>query len=130
MAVFEKLPPQVRKVVKDNISQDEQIKMCLIASSSSFSSKDYVVITTKRILVMDERTMGCLGRAYVNIKENVPIDKIISIDFSSSFMDKLLRQLSMGIQIEGYKYLIKSANKKEVEKAADLISELAHLKTN
>ena len=126
MAVFEHLPMQIRRAARENISQDEQIKMCFVAGLSLFSSKDYVVITSRRVLVMDERTIGCLGRAYVNIKENVPIDQITSVDVSKTFMNRLLRQSSMGLQIEGYKYLINNGNKREIEAAAELIIDLAH----
>jgi hypothetical protein len=127
MAVFEYLPMHIRRAVQENISQDEQIKMCFVAGLSLFSSKDYVVITSRRVLVMDERTIGCLGRSYVNIKENVPIDQITSVDVSKTFMSKLLRQLNMGLQVEGYKYLINNGSKREIEAAAELITELAHL---
>lgn len=127
MAVFEYLPAQIRKAVQENISQDEQIRMCFVAGLSLFSSRDYVVITSRRVLVMDERTIGCLGRSYVNIKENVPIDRITSVDISKTFMNRLLQQSTMGLQVEGYRYLINNGNKKEVEAAAELISDLAHL---
>jgi hypothetical protein len=129
MAVFEYLPVQIRRAVQENISQDEQIKMCFVAGLSLFSSKDYVVITSRRVLVMDERTIGCLGRSYVNVKENVPIDQITSVDISKTFMNKLLRQSNMGLQVEGYKYLINNGNKREIEAAVELISHLAHLTT-
>jgi len=127
VAVFEYLPAQIRKAVQENISQDEQIRMCFVAGLSLFSSRDYVVITSRRVLVMDERTIGCLGRSYVNIKENVPIDRITSVDISKTFMNRLLQQSTMGLQVEGYRYLINNGNKKEVEAAAELISDLAHL---
>jgi|GEM_PF-839409 len=129
MAVFEYLPVQIRRAVQENISQDEQIKMCFVAGLSLFSSKDYVVITSRRVLVMDERTIGCLGRSYVNVKENVPIDQITSVDISKTFVNKLLRQSNMGLQVEGYKYLINNGNKREIEAAVELISHLAHLTT-
>jgi len=129
MAVFERLPVQIRRAAKENMSQDEQVKMCFLAGSSMFASKDYVVITSRRVLVMDERTIGCLGRSYVNVKENVSIDQINFIDISRSFVDRLLGQSSMGLQIERYKYLIKNGSKKEIEAAAELVANLAHLPT-
>ena len=129
MAVFEYLPVQIRRAVQENTSQDEQIEMCFVAGTSLFSSKDYVVITSRRVLVMDERTIGCLGRSYVNVRENIPIDQIISVDISRSFMNKLLWQSSMGLQVERYKYLINSGSKKEIEAAAELINDLADLAT-
>ena len=127
MADFNRLPAQIRKAVQDNISQDEQIKMCFLAGTSMFSSKEYVVITSRRVLVMDERTIGCLSRSYVNVKKNVLIDEINSIDVSSTLMGRLLGQSNMGLQTDGYKYLINNGNGKEIKAAAELIAELAHL---
>jgi hypothetical protein len=127
MVVFERLPERIRKTAQENISPDEQIKMCLVAGSSI--SRDYVVITSRRVLVIDERTMGTLGRTYVNVKENVPIDQIIAVDVSRTFMNKLLGQSSMGMQIERYKYLINNGSKKEIQAAAELVTNLAHLTT-
>ena len=127
MAVFSELPAQIRKAVQGNILPDEQIKMCFLAGSLLFSSKDYVVITSRRVLVMNERTIGALGKAYVNVKENVPIDEITEVDISRTFMSKMLGQASMGMQIDGYKYLIKDGSRKEIEAAVELINNLSHL---
>ena len=127
MVVFSELPAQIRKAVQGNILPDEQIKMCFLAGSLLFSSKDYVVITSRRVLVMDERTIGTLGKAYVNVKENVPIDEITEVDISRTFMSKMLGQASMGMQIDGYKYLIKDGSRKDIEAAAELINNLSHL---
>lgn len=127
MVVFERLPERIRKTAQENISQDEQIKMCLVAGSPMSSSRDYVVITAQRVLVMDERTMGTLGTSYVNVKENVPIDEITAVDISRTFMNKLLGQSSMGMQVDRYKYLINNGDKKEIQAAAELVTDLAHL---
>ena len=129
MVVFERLPAQIRKTAQENMSQDEEIKMCLVAGSSLSSNRDYVVITSRRVLVMDERTIGTFGTAYVNVKENVPIDQITSVDISRTFMNRLLGQSSMGMQIERYKYLINNGDKKEIQVAAELVTGLAHLTT-
>ncbi len=130
MAVFEYLPVQIRKAVLDNMSQDEQVEMCFLAGSAMFSSRDYVVITSRRVMVMDERTIGCLGRAYVNVRENVLIDQITSVDISRTFINKLLGQASMGLQADRYKYLIRNGSRKEIQAAAELITDLAHLTPN
>ena len=89
-----------------------------------FSSKDYVVISSKRVLVIDERVLGYLGKSYVNVKENVLIEQIISIDIIRSFMNKLLGQASMGLQVDRYKYLINNGGSGEIKKAAKLIGEI------
>ena len=130
MAVFERLPVQIRRAVRERMSQDEQVKMCFLAGSSMLSSKDYVVITSRRVLVIDERTIGCLGRSYVNIRDNVPIAEVTSIDVTRTFINKILGQANMGLQIDRYKYLINNGGKKEIAAAAELIAELAHLENN
>lgn len=127
MAVFERLPEQIQKAARERISSDEQVRMCFLAGSSLFASRDYVVITSRRILVMDERTIGCLGRMYVNVRDDIPIDEIKLIDIKRTFMNKLLGQSSMGLQIDRYKYLINNGSKKEIETAAKLIADLAGL---
>jgi len=127
MAVFEYFPAQIRKTVQENISQDEQITMCLVTGSSLSSNRDYVVITSRRVLVMDERTIGTFGTTYVNVKENVPIDQIVSVDVSRTFRNKLLGQSSMAMHADKYTYLVNNGSKKEIEAAAELIADLAHL---
>ena len=129
MADFEQLPERIRKTVQENISQDEQIKMCLVAGSSLASTRDYVIITSQRVLVMDERTLGSLGKTYINVKENVPIDQISSVEISRTLRNKLLGSSSMGMQVEQYTYLVNDGSKKEIEAAAELIAGLAHLAT-
>jgi len=124
MAEFQHFPEHIRKAVLENASPDEQVKMCFVAGLSMFSSKDYVVITSKRVLVIDERVLGYLGKSYVNVKENVLIEQIISIDIIRSFMNKLLGQASMGLQVDRYKYLINNGSSREIKKAAKLISEI------
>ena len=129
MAVFEHLPERIRKTAQENMSQDEEIKMCLVSGSSLAANRDYVVITSQRVLVMDERNIGTLGRTYINVKEDVPIDQITGVDISRTLMNRLLGQSSMGMQIERYKYLINNGSKKEIQAAAELIADLAHLPT-
>ena len=129
MAEFEQLPERIRKTAQGHISPDEQIKMCLVAGSSLASSRDYVVITSRRVLVMDERVLGNLGKTYINVKEDVPIDQITEVRISRTFMNKLLGQSSMGLRVEQYEYLVNDGSKKEIESAAELITSLARLTT-
>ena len=101
MAVFERLPVQIRRAVRERMSQDEQVKMCFLAGSSMLSSRD-----------------------------NVPIAEVTSIDVTRTFINKILGQANMGLQIDRYKYLINNGGKKEIAAAAELIAELAHLENN
>jgi len=130
MAVFERLPDNIRKAALDKMSQDEKVKMCFIAGSSLASNRDYVIITSKRVLVLDERVLGSLGKSYVNVRDDILLDKILSVDINRTFMNKLLGYSNMGLQVEKYKYLINNGSKKEIQAAAKLIEELANLPKN
>lgn len=124
MAEFNYFPEPIRNTAIENMLPDEKVKMCFIAGTSLSSSKDYVIITSQRVLVLDERTIGYLGKYYVNVKENVPIGQIKSIDITRGFMNRLLGQASMGLQIDRYKYLINNGNFGDIKKAEKLIREI------
>ena len=124
MAEFKHFPEQIRNTAIENMQPDEEVRMCFIAGTVMSSSKDYVIVTSQRVLVLDERAIGYLGKYYVNVKENVPIEQITSIDISRSFMNRLLGQASMGLQVDRYKYLINNGNISDIRKAANLISEI------
>jgi len=130
MAEFRHFPEQIRNAALENMQPDEEVRMCLIAGTAMSSSKDYVVITSQRVLVLDERAIGYLGRYYVNVRENVPIEQIYSIDITRSFMNRLLGQASMGLQIDRYKYMINNGNIGDIKKAAKLINDICGNKQN
>ncbi len=79
-------------------------------------------------MVMDERNLGYLGKSYVNIKEDVPINQITSIEVNSTFKNKLFRQSNMSIHIDRYTYLIKNGDINEIQRAASLIKGLVGIK--
>lgn len=124
MAEFECFPENIRKAVLERISSDEVVEMCFIAGSSLSFSKDFVVITSKRVMVIDERTMGYLGKLYVNIKENVPIESIESIEIYKSLKNRLLGQASIGLKVDRYTYLINNGSVGDINKAVKLIDEI------
>ncbi|HGE73217.1 TPA: hypothetical protein ENX78_20470 [Candidatus Poribacteria bacterium] len=124
MAEFEYFPEHIRKTVLEHITPDEKIEMCFIAGSSISFSKDFVIITSKRVMVVDERTMGYLGKLYVNIKENVLIEDIESIKIYKSPINRLFRQASIGLKVDRYEYLINNGSAGEINKAVKLINEI------
>lgn len=124
MAEFECFPEHIRKAVLEHILPDENVEMCFIAGSSLSFSKDFVIITSKRVMVVDERTMGYLGKLYVNIKENVLIENIESIEIYKSPINRLFGQASMGLKVDRYKYLINNGSAGEINKAFKLINEI------
>ncbi|MGB9595828.1 MAG: hypothetical protein ACPL7B_06060 [Candidatus Poribacteria bacterium] len=124
MAEFECFPEHIRKAVLEHILPNENVEMCFVAGSSLSFSKDFVIITSKRVMVIDERTMGYLGKLYVNIKEDVLIENIESIEIYKSPINKLFGQASMGLKVDRYKYLINNGSAGEINKAVKLINEI------
>ena len=123
MAQFELLPIEIQKTVKAHLLADEEIKMCFLAGAVLLGP-EYVVITSKRIIMLDVRNIGSLSQSYVNVKFDVPFSSITKIDTNRSFKNKLLGQTNISIQINGYKYLINNANNRDANQAVKLLSSL------
>jgi len=123
MAQFELLPIEIQKTVKTHTLDDEEIKMCFLAGAVLLGP-EYVVITSKRIIVLDVRNIGSLSQSYVNVKFDVPFSSITKIDTNRSFKNKLLGQTNISIQINGSKYLINNASNREANRAVELLSSL------
>jgi hypothetical protein len=123
MAQFELLPTDIQAAVKAHIIPDEKIKMCFLAGSV-FLGPEYVVITSRRIIVMNVRNIGSLSESYVNVRCDVPFTDITKINTDRSFKNKLLGQTNISIQINGYEYLINNANRREANQALELLSSL------
>lgn len=123
MAQFNLLPTNIQEAVKAHLISDEEIKMCFLAGSV-FLGPEYVVITSKRILVMNVRNIGSLSKSYVNVRCDVPFANITKINTNRSFKNKLLGQTNISIQIDGYEHLINNANSQEANQAFELLSSL------
>lgn len=124
MAEFQYFPENIQKTVLEHISHNERIEMCFIAGSSLSSDRDYVIITPIRIIIIDERPMGYLGRSYVNIKSEVTIKDIGSITVYKTFVGRLFGLSSMQLEAEGYKYIIRNGNSVDIDHAVKLIQKL------
>jgi hypothetical protein len=123
MAQFELLPMAIQKTVKAHLLADEEVKMCFLAGSV-FLGPEYVVITSKRIIVLNIRNIGTLSQAYVNVRCDVPFVNITKIDTNRSFKNKLLGQANISIRINGYEHLINNAGKREASEAVELLFSL------
>lgn len=123
MAQFELLPIEIQKTVKTHMLADEEIKMCFLAGAVLLGP-EYVVITSKRIIVLDVRNIGSLSQSYVNVKFDVPFSSITKIDMNRSFKNKLLGQTNISIQINRYKHLINNVSNREANQAVKLLFSL------
>lgn len=128
MAQFERLPSEIQETVKAHLLADEEIKMCFLAGSSVSLGPDYVIITSKRILVLNIRSLGSLNTSYVNVRCDVPLANIAKIDIARSIRNKLFGQTNIGIQIDGYKYLINNVSNRDAKQAVELLSSLINFR--
>lgn len=122
MKEYRHLPPKIKDKVESCMAEEEEIQVFFLAGKPMFSSPDYVFITTKRVLIIDIRTIGHLTESYINVKSDLLFSEIKSVDLSRTFKNKLFRQANLKIDIDGYKHLIKGANYEVTKKALKLIS--------
>jgi len=121
MKEYQNLPQNIKDAVESHLSEEEEIQVFFLAGKPMFSSPDYVFITNKRVLMLDIRTIGHLTVSYVNVKSDLPFSKIKSVELNRTFKNKLVGEANLGIDIEGYRYLINGANYKVAKKALELI---------
>ncbi|MDE0185743.1 MAG: hypothetical protein OXP71_09840 [Candidatus Poribacteria bacterium] len=122
MAEFQRLPSRIRDTVTSEMGADEQIELCLLGRSN-FLSPDFVVITSHRLLVLEERSMGSLGASYTNIRCNLVFSEISAVKLSRRWKHRLLRQACVEIDKRNSdRYLINRVSLREAKLALELIS--------
>lgn len=122
MAEFQRLPSRIRDAVISQLGANEQIELCLLGRSN-FLSPDFVVITSHRLLVLEERSMGSLGASYTNIRCNLQFSEISAVKLSREWKHRLLRQACVEIDKRNSdRYLINRVSLREAKLAQELIS--------
>lgn len=124
MAEFKFFPENIKKAVLDHIPEDENVEMCFVAGSRFSLDKEYVIITPKRVIVVDERPLGSLGRSYVNIRGDLAIKDITSIRVRRTLMDRLFGLSSMQLELKDYRYIISNSSSGDIDRAVSLIHKL------
>jgi hypothetical protein len=81
-------------------------------------------ITSKRIIVLNVRSIGTLSQSYVNVRCDIPFAKITKINTNRSFKNKLLGQVNISIRVNGSEHFINNANKREASRAIELLFSL------
>ncbi len=122
MANFENLPTQIKKIAAPILQQHENIHQCFLAGSSLISL-DYVWITSKRVIVFDEKFMGHLAITSANISCNVLFEDIRTVTLVRCLKHRLLGQARIEIHAKRYIYGIDNMNYNEAKLAHQLITE-------
>lgn len=92
------MPPRIQKVVKAHLCKDERICLCVLGRSSLLRP-DFVFITTRRVLVLDERHIGSLAVSYANVRCNVLFTEIRDVQLVRHFKHRLLSQAKLEISV-------------------------------
>lgn len=122
MAEFQRLPSRIRDTVTPQLGANEQIELCFLGRSN-FLSPDFVIITSHRLLVLEERSMGSLGASYTNIRCNLVFSEISAVKLSRQWKHRLLRQACVEIDKRNSdRYLINRVSLREAKLALELIS--------
>ena len=98
MAEFANMPPRIQKIVRAHICEDEHVRLCVLGRSNLLRP-DFVFITTRRILVLDERYMGSLAVSYTNVRCNVLFTEIQDVRLVRHFKHRLLYQARLEISV-------------------------------
>lgn len=98
MAEFANIPPRIQKIVKAHLCEDERVCLCVLGRSNLLRP-DFVFITTRRVLVLDERYMGSLAVSYANVRCNVRFTEIRDLKLVRCFKHRLLSQARLEISV-------------------------------
>lgn len=98
MAEFDQMPPRIQKTVQAYIHEDEKVCLCILGRSSLLRP-DFVFITTRRVLVLDERYIGSLAVSYANIRCNLLFTEIHAVRLVRQFRHRLFSQARLEISV-------------------------------
>ncbi len=122
MAEFANLPPRIQKIVQAHIGEDEHIRLCVLGRSSLLRP-DFVFITTRRVLVLDERYIGGLTVSYANVRCNLFFTEIRGVQLIRHFKHRLLRQAKLEISVVRNVHWIDNINFRSAQCAYACITE-------
>ena len=122
MADFENLPTRIQKIAKAELQPDEEICLCVLGRSSLLRPA-FVLITSLRVLVLDEKFMGSLAISYANIRCNLFFSDISSVKLARVLKHRLFRQARLEIYVKRNTYWIDNMNFREAMHVHQFITE-------
>ena len=119
---FANMPPRIQKIVQAHICEDEHIRLCVLGRSNLLRP-DYVFITSRRVLVLDERYIGSFTVSYANVRCNLLFTEIRGVKLIRDFKHRLLRQAKLEISIVRNVHWIDNINVRSAQYAYACIAE-------
>jgi hypothetical protein len=121
MAEFHRLPSRIQETTRSHLTEAEQVQMCALGRSELLNP-DYVIVTSNRVLVLDERQIGSLSVSYINVRCNLPFSQITGITLDRNLKHRVLGQADIEIKVNNDKYLITNVSHREAKRVMALIS--------
>ena len=122
MADFENLPIRIQRIAISELQPDERICLCVLGRSSLLHP-DFVLITTLRVLILDEKYMGSLAISYANIRCNVFFSEISTVKLARLLKHRFLGQARLEINVKRNSFWIDNMSLREARRAHQLIAE-------
>ena len=121
MAQFHRLPSRIQETAQSQLAPDEEIRLCALGRSNLLSP-DFVIITSNRVLVLDERQVGSLNTSYINIRCDLAFSRITAVTLDRSVRHFIFGQADLGLSVNGGTYLICNMSHREARRVLSLIS--------
>ncbi len=121
MADFENLPIRVQRIAKAELQTDEEIRLCALGRSSLLHP-DFVLITTLRVLILNERYMGSLAISYANIRCNVFLSEIRTVKLARFLKHRIFGQARLEINVKRNSFWIDNMSFREARRAHQFIT--------
>ena len=122
MVEFTNLPLRIQKTVQAHIRKDEAVSLCVLGRSGLLRP-DFVLITTHRIMVLDERYIGSLAVSYANIRCDLLFTEIHDVKLVRQLRHRLLSQARLEIAVVRNVHWIDNINFRSARCAALYIAE-------
>ena len=122
MAEFANMPPRIQKIVQAQICEDEPVYLCILGRSNLLRP-DFVFITSRRVLVLDERYIGSLAVSYANVRCNLLFTEIRGVKLVRHFKHRLLHQAKLEISVVRNVHWIDNINFRSAQRAYACITE-------
>ena len=122
MAEFDNLPARIQQLTKAELQPDEEIYLCVLGRSS-FLRPDFVLITSLRVLVLDEKFMGSIAISYANIRCNLFFRDISLVKLARFLKHRLFGQARLEIYVKRNIYWIDNLSFNEAMHAHQVITE-------
>ena len=122
MAEFANMPPRIQKIVHTHTCEDEHVYLCILGRSNLLRP-DFVFITSRRVLVLDERYIGSLAVSYANVRCNLLFTEICGVKLIRHLKHRLLYQAKLEISVIRNVHWIDNINFRAAQRAYACITE-------